>query len=144
MSKTSAKNSAALSTAAESAIEVQAENVTPLAITADAQTALSKFAARPAVSATGKAFTSVKDGFELLWAHEDAYATGQNFFRFLWDASKTILSPLLALLWLALNQAYVWIRKPSTRVLVASKWQSVRNWAAPKFGYERDESALKL
>lgn len=125
-----------LATAKETAITVQVTYPAPIA--ADASAKWEAFTARPGVAATGNALSKVKDGFILVYAHEKEFTTGQNLFRFLFDASKAILGPLLVLLWLAINTAYVWIRKPETKAAAAAKWKSAKAWAAPKFDYERD------
>ena len=125
-------------TAEESAIVVQAANPTP--ITADVSSQWESFTARPAVAATANAIKGAADGIALVWSHEKEHGTGRQFLEFCWDASKAIAFPILSLVWLALNSLYVWLRKPETRAAVSAKWQALKDWSAPKFGYERSES----
>ena len=138
-------NSAALSTASDSAIEVTA---TPLApINQDTQNAIASFASRPVVAASLSALNATGEGVRLVWAHEMEYHTVRHFFGFLLDAAKAIFAPLFAVLWLAINRAYVWVRKPETRAAVSAKWQSLKTWAAPKFAYETEadrDASLKF
>jgi len=134
-----------LTTAKDSAIEVQVTSLAP--INQDTQNAISAFTARPAVAAGLSALNAVGDGVKLIWEYEQDSRTVRNFLIFLWDAGKAIFAPLFAVLWLAINKGYVWSRKPETRTMVAAKWQTLKGWAAPKFAYEREadrNAALKL
>ena len=134
-----------LATTKDTAITVQA--VSPAPITADVSSQWESFTARPGVAATGNALKGAADGLGLVWAHEKEHGTGRQFLEFCLDASKAIALPILSLVWLALNSAYIWIRKPETKAAVSAKWQALKDWAAPKFNYEReqaDESAINL
>ena len=124
-----------------------ATEVTVLPINADIQSKFAEFKARPSVAATIGALAKAKDGFLDIWFEEKAHEYGRSFIEWLWSIFTAIALPLLSLLWLAINKGYVWSRKPETRAKAAAKWQSVKNWAAPKFDYETEadrNSELKL
>ena len=132
-------------TTEQNAIVVQTANLTPIAAAASAK--WESIASRPGVAATGNALKGAADGLGLVWAHEKEHGTGRQFLEFCLDAAKAIALPILSLFWLALNSAYIWIRKPETKTAISAKWRSLKNWAAPKFNYERkqaDESAINL
>ena len=136
---------AATKTTEQNAIVVQAANLTP--ITADVSSQWQAFTTRPGVAATGNALKGAADGIALVWSHEKEHGTGRQFLEFCFDAAKAIAFPILSLVWLALNSLYVWLRKPETKATVKAKWHSLKDWAAPKFNYERkqaDESAINL
>ena len=115
---TNANNFSEIAPAKESAIEVQSTNVVPLAITADTQSAIAAFTARPSVAAIGSALSAVRDGFTFAYEHEKEFSTGQNFFGFLWNAGKAILGPLLYLLWFGLNTCMYGGRSPKLAPLL--------------------------
>lgn len=127
-----------LAPANNSVIAVQAEDITPLALTADAQGAIATFTACPGIAATGNAFSKAKDGIVLMWEREQKSSTVKNFFIFLWDAGKAIVWPLILLLWSAMNAVHVWRQKPDTKKAAAEKWQAVKGWFEPKFAYETE------
>ena len=134
-----------LATAENSAITVKA--VSPAPIAADASAKWESFTACPVVSASLFALTATGDGVKLVWAHEQEFHTFRLFLFFVYDGLKAIFTPLFAVLWMAINSLYVWTRKPETKAAVAAKWQAVKGWAAPKFGYDREadrESAIEL
>ena len=132
-------------TTEQNAIVVQTANLTPIAAAASAK--WESIASRPGVAATGNALKGAADGLGLVWAHEKEHGTGRQFLEFCLDAAKAIALPILSLFWLALNNAYLWLRKPETKATVSAKWQALKDWAAPKFGYERSadcQTELKL
>ena len=145
MTKSTAKNSApktadtsALATAKESAIETTASEIIVLPINSDVQTAFSSFTARPLIAAGINAAVKTKDGFLAIAAEEKEYEYGRSFIKWLWNVFTALTVPVLALLWLAINKGYVWTRNPETRAEAATKWQSLKDWAAPKFAYETE------
>lgn len=133
----STANTSAIATASDSAIEVTATALAP--INQDAQNAVANFTARPAVAAGISALTATGDGVKLMWEYEQESHTVRNFFGFLFDAGKAIFGPLFAVLWLAINRGYVWVRKPETRALADKKWKALCTWLAPKYDYEQSE-----
>ena len=136
-SKTFAKSTAVtseLATANNAAITVQATSPSP--IVADVSNAWDSFSDRPSVAASLSALKSTRDGFMYIWEAEQEERFGQRVFTFLWQIFKAVALPLLSLVWLALNKGYVWILQPETRATASTKWQELKGWAAPKFGYE--------
>ena len=119
-------------------IEATATEIAVLPINTDVQTAFTEFKARQGIAATIDALTKVKDGFVSVWKEEKEHEYGRSFFEWLWSIFTVIALPLFSLGWLAINKGYVWMRKPETRAKASAKWQSVKNWAAPKFDYETE------
>ena len=132
----------AIATIATSATEIVA-----FPINADVQNKFIEFKARPAVAAIIAAFVKAKDGFLKVLAEEKENNYGLSFLQWLWGIFAAVVLPVLALLWLAVNRGYVWARKPETRAAASAKWQSLKDWAAPQYDYERgaeDEAAIEL
>ncbi|MGI8933412.1 MAG: hypothetical protein ACR2FS_05000 [Phormidesmis sp.] len=101
------------------------------------ESALTTFSAHPSTRLTWQAMTATADGFRAVWAMEKESKFGQSVALFLKDIFIACLLPLLSLLWLALTTAYRFARHPETRAAVVSRYQSAKDWAAPKFGYEQ-------
>ena len=136
-SKTSAKGTAATSElAAASNATITVQSTSPLPIIADASNAWNSFSDLPSVAASLSALKSTREGFMYIWEAEQEERFGQRVFTFLWQIFKAVALPLLSLVWLALNKGYVWILQPETRATAFTKWQELKGWAAPKFGYE--------
>lgn len=134
-----------LTTADNRAITVKAETVAPIA--ADASAKWELFTARPSVAATGSAFKTAGNGFKTIWTEEQENEYGKSFLMWGFSIFKAIALPLLSLIWLAINTAYVWTRKPETKAAIIARYQSLKTWLAPKFSYERepvDEAAIEL
>ena len=132
-------------TTEESAIVVQAPSPAPIAAAASSQ--WQAFAARPGIAATVSALIASGNGFKRIWNEEKQYEYGKSFIVWGFGVAKAIALPILSLFWLALNSAYIWIRKPETKTAISAKWHSLKDWAAPKFGYERSvdcQTELKL
>ena len=146
MTKTTkaAPKTSELATANNAAITVQATELAPIA--ADASANWEAFTARPGVAATGKALSTVKGSLIEIWEYEKETKTGKRFAEFCLDVAKRIALPILSLLWLALNHLYQAARKPEAKAAIVARYQTVKDWAAPKFGYERevDEAAIEL
>ena len=141
-SKTSAKGTAAtseLATTNNAAITVQATSPAP--IFADVSSAWDAFRARSGVAASLSALSKTKDGFTYIWEAEQEEQFGQSVVAFFWQIFKAVVLPLLSLIWLALNKAYVWLIAPKTRATASEKWAELKEWAAPKFDCESAEIA---
>lgn len=125
-----------LASANNVAITVKAEPVAPIA--ADASAKWETFTARPAIAATGNALSTIGDSLKVAWKEEQEDHHAQRFFVRAFEFARVIALPIISLLWLALNYIYQWSRKPETKAAAAAKWQVIKDWAAPKFGYERE------
>jgi hypothetical protein len=101
--------------------------------------ALTTFKARPAVVLTLQSFNTSFNGLQAVWQFESENKFGQSVALWLIDIFKAVVLPLLSLLWLALTTAYQIARKPETRAAFIARYESLKGWLAPKFGYERDE-----
>jgi len=128
----------------DAAITVQATQPAPIA--ADASARWKAFTARPGVAATGNALSTLKASAIEVWKYEKEHHTVKSFALFSWDVVQRIALPILSLLWLALNHLYQAARKPEAKAAIVARYQTVKDWAAPKFGYERevDEAASEL
>ena len=146
MTKTTkaAPKTSELATANNAAITVQATQPAPIA--ADASAKWEAFTARPGVAATGNALSTLKASAIEVWKYEKEHHTVKSFALFSWDVVQRIALPILSLLWLALNHLYQAARKPEAKAAIVARYQAVKDWAAPKFGYERevDEAAIEL
>ncbi|MGB3298666.1 MAG: hypothetical protein WBA76_10390 [Phormidesmis sp.] len=128
-------------------IDTSATEIVVLPINSDIKTAFTEFKARPFVAAVIAAFTKAKDGFLKVLDEEKENSYGLSFLQWLWGIFAAVVLPVLSLLWLALNKGYVWARKKETRAAASAKWQAVKDWAAPKYDYERpseDDAAVEL
>lgn len=125
-----------LATAKDTAITVQATSPAPIA--ADISNQWEVFTDRPAVAATASALIATGKGFKTVWDEEKENEYGKSFILWGFGVLKSIFLPLFSLLWLALNGAYIWSRKPETKTAVKAKWQALKTWASPKFGYEKE------
>ena len=137
-SKTSVKGTAdvpELTMASNAAITVQA--TLPAPIVTDISNAWDSFRVRPGVAVSLSALSKTKEGFIYIWEAEQEEQFGQSVVVFFWQIFKTVALPLLSLIWLALNKGYVWAIAPQTRAAASEKWQELKEWAAPKFGYEK-------
>ena len=84
-------------------------------------------AEHPAIAATISAFSTARDGCNVIWAHEMEHQTGRAFVVFCFEVFKAIVLPLLALLWLAMTTAYRWARSAETRRWIKNRVESVRS-----------------
>lgn len=137
-SKTSTKSTAVtseLATANNAAITVQATSPAPIVV--DVSSAWDSFSVRPGVAASLFALSKTKDGFMYIWEAEQEEQFGQSVVVFFWQIFKAVALPLLSLIWLAVNKAYVWLIAPQTRAATSEKWAELQNWLAPKFNYSR-------
>jgi hypothetical protein len=106
--------------------------------------ALATFRAHPATNLTIQSFTTSFNGLQAVWAFESENKFGQSVAIFLKDIFVQVALPLLSLLWLALSTVYRTARKPETKAAIIARYEAVKTWASPKFGYERDAEQVTL
>jgi hypothetical protein len=108
------------------------------------QSALATFRAHPAADLIIQSFKSSFNGLAAVWAFEQENRFGRSVATFLKDIFVQVALPLLSLLWLALSTAYQKASKPETKAAIIARYEAVKAWAAPKFGYEREAEQLTL
>jgi hypothetical protein len=106
--------------------------------------ALATLRAHPAPNPTIQSFKASANGLAAVWAFESENKFGRSVATFLKDIFVQVALPLLSLLWLALSTAYRTARKPETKAAIIARYEALKTWAAPKFGYERDAEQLTL
>jgi hypothetical protein len=132
-----------LKTAVEKATAIAAKN--PDAIPPDALSAVQKeVGVKPALALARQSFKASADGLAAVWAFESENKFGQSVAIFLKDIFVQVALPLLSLLWLVLSTAYRTARKPETKAAIIARYESLKAWASPEFGYERDSEQLTL
>lgn len=112
--------------------------------TVSAQSPIARFTAHPASIAVKSAIVSSYNGLQAVWQFEQENRFGRSVAIFLKDIFVQVALPLLSLLWLALSTAYRTARKPETKAAIVARYEAVKVWASPKFGYERDAEQLTL